>query len=59
MEGWNIGILGLKSGFRSNFICLILVINPMKTDLIPPNPVFQHSIIPLPHGDFCGKGNLL
>jgi hypothetical protein len=21
-----------------------------KIDFIPPNPVFQHSIIPLPHG---------
>ena len=33
----------------------VLVLNPdlchlIKTDLIPPNPTFQHSIIPVSHG---------
>jgi len=31
------------------YLCPMIYV-VIKTDLIPPNPLFQHSIIPIPHG---------
>jgi hypothetical protein len=46
MEKW-------KNGFEKRMMpCFYFLISSIdiKIDLIPPNPVFQHSIIPIPHG---------
>jgi hypothetical protein len=45
VEKWNIGYENADDG-------LILFYDKchIKIDLIPPIPIFQHSIIPVPHG---------
>jgi hypothetical protein len=46
VEKWN---NGYENRMMSCFQSLVSV-SYIKIDLIPPNPVFQHSIVPLPHG---------
>jgi hypothetical protein len=53
-----------QSGFRviSKIFALLKAYNTIKTDLNPPNPLFQHSSIPSLHpvvSGACGKANLL
>jgi hypothetical protein len=47
MEWWKFGIMGIKA----DDVPVLISDKPhlVRIDSIPPNPVFQHSIIPLPH----------
>ena len=48
MEWWKNGIMGMK---RDDVLILFSMRAVLiKADLIPPNPAFQHSNIPVPHG---------
>jgi hypothetical protein len=48
MQQWNIEYSVPKAD--DGLILSFLVSgNPIKTDLIPPSPIFQYSSIPIPH----------
>jgi hypothetical protein len=47
MEKWNIEYSGSKAD--DGLILFSGQCQLIKIDLIPPNPVFQQSIIPIPH----------
>jgi hypothetical protein len=46
LENWNVGYEKRSAAGGLIFDPY----DPHKIDLIPPNPVFQYSIIPAPHG---------